>query len=147
MPSSGKVKTVVVINGPNMDRLGVREPGVYGSISLEELNKKIAKKAEALGLEAEFFQSNHEGDIVDRIGSAEEDAIVINPAAYTHTSIALRDALAAYEGEIIEVHISNIFAREDFRSKSLTASSCRGVISGLGAQSYLLALEGLKNLS
>ncbi|MEA3507137.1 MAG: type II 3-dehydroquinate dehydratase [Elusimicrobiota bacterium] len=140
------MKTVVVINGPNMDRLGVREPGVYGSISLEELNNKIAKKAETLGLKAEFFQSNHEGDIVDRIGSAGEDAIVINPAAYTHTSIALRDALAAYEGEIIEVHISNIFAREDFRSKSLTASSCRGVISGLGAQSYLLALEGLKNL-
>ncbi len=139
------IESVLIINGPNMDRLGEREPGIYGNQTLSELNSDIKDKAQKLGMKAEFFQSNHEGDIVDKIGSAKTDAIIINPAAYTHTSIAIGDALAAYDGEAVEVHISNIFSREDFRSISLTAPACRGMLCGFGSKGYILALEALKN--
>jgi 3-dehydroquinate dehydratase-2 len=141
-----RIKTVLVINGPNMDRLGNREPGIYGTMTLDELNAEIKERADKLDIKVQFFQSNHEGDIVDKIGSAKTDGIIINPAAYTHTSIALSDTLAAYDGEAVEVHLSNIFSREDFRSKSLTAPACRGAICGFGGKGYLLALEALGNL-
>ena len=141
-----KIKSILVINGPNLNLLGKREPGVYGSNTLEEINKSIRKKAEEKGVEIEFFQSNHEGDIVDKIGSATADALIINPAAFTHTSVAIRDALAVFSGPKIEVHLSNIFKREDFRRNSVTVSETDGMISGFGGHSYILALNAiLKN--
>jgi 3-dehydroquinate dehydratase-2 len=140
------IKNILVINGPNLDKLGQREPEIYGSTTLEEINGLVEEKASVYGWQVNFFQSNHEGDMVDRIGSASEDAIVINPAAFTHTSIALRDALKIFEGPIIEVHLSNILAREDFRHESLTAAAADGIISGFGAAVYVLALEALKGI-
>ena len=141
-----KIKTVLVINGPNLNLLGTREPDIYGSQTLDQINERIMEQSDRLDLETECFQSNHEGDIVDKIGDTKADAIVINPAAFTHTSVALRDALSAFSGVVVEVHLSNILAREDFRHKSLTAGAALGLISGFGSNSYLLALEALKDL-
>ena len=132
---------ILLINGPNLQLLGVREPGIYGGDTLPEIVARVRKAAEEAGYELTDFQSNHEGAIVDRIGSARADGfvgIIMNPAAYTHTSVAIRDALAA-----VEVHLSNIHAREEFRHTSLTAPMCIGVVAGFGADSYLLALRGL----
>ncbi|MBS7299326.1 MAG: type II 3-dehydroquinate dehydratase [Eubacteriales bacterium] len=137
----------LVINGPNLNMLGIREPGVYGSDSYEGLLEKIRNKADELGVEVEFFQSNCEGEIIDKIQSAygKMDGIVINPGAYTHYSYAIHDALKAVGVDTIEVHISNIHTREEFRHKSVTAPACRGQICGLGFDGYLLALEALVN--
>ena len=139
---------VLVIHGPNLNLLGMREPGVYGSDSLEAINALIQAEAQALGVEVSFFQSNVEGEIVGAIQGAlgAADAILLNPAAYTHTSVAIRDALAAVRLPAIEVHLSNIYAREEFRHVSLTAPVCVGVISGFGAQGYLAALRLIADL-
>jgi 3-dehydroquinate dehydratase II len=139
---------VLVINGPNLNLLGEREPDVYGKITLESINADMASLAEELRINIGFFQSNHEGEIVDRIGdcSKDFDAIIINPAAYTHTSVAIRDAVSGCGIPAIEVHISNIYAREEFRHKSLTAPVCKGQISGFGKNGYLLALRAVKSL-
>jgi 3-dehydroquinate dehydratase-2 len=139
---------VLVINGPNLNLLGKRETGVYGSLTLDEIAAKVEGLAGDLGLEVSFFQSNAEGDLVDAIQKAGGgyQALIINPAAYTHTSVALRDALAAVDLPAVEVHLSNIYAREEFRRTSMTAALCRGVITGFGAEGYLLALRAVAGL-
>ncbi|PKN02309.1 MAG: type II 3-dehydroquinate dehydratase [Elusimicrobia bacterium HGW-Elusimicrobia-1] len=139
------MKNILVIHGPNLNLLGEREPEIYGKFTLDEINAKVAAKAVSLGIAADFFQSNSEGDIVDAIHAARKkyDGIIINPAAYTHTSVALRDAISASGLPVVEVHLSNIYKREDFRRKSLTADACVGQISGFGVVSYVLAVEAL----
>lgn len=139
---------ILVLNGPNLNLLGKREKGVYGSLTLEEIVRRVEELAVELGVEVSFFQSNSEGDLVDAIQKAAGgySALILNPAAYTHTSVALRDALAAVELPAVEVHLSNIYAREEFRHTSLTAPLCRGVITGLGADGYLLALRAVASL-
>ena len=131
----------LIINGPNINLLGTREPEIYGSMTLDDINKDIAKCAKELGVETETFQSNIEGEIVDKIQQAKGvfDGIVINPAAYTHTSVAIRDAISAVGIKAVEVHISNIHAREEFRKNSLIAPVCIGQITGFKANSYKLA--------
>lgn len=136
--------TVLVLHGPNLNMLGTREPAHYGLQSLDEINQALTRMGEAAGAWIETFQSNHEGALIERIhqGAREPvDFIVINPAGYTHTSVALRDALAAVNIPFIEVHLSNIYAREAFRHQSLFSDLAVGVVSGLGAQGYELALE------
>ena len=140
------MKKILLINGPNLQLLGVREPGIYGVKTLPEIVEDLRKSASKLGYELEDFQSNSEGALVDKIGgslAAGVDGIIINPAAYTHTSVALRDALAAVALPAVEVHLSNVQEREDFRQKSYTAAKCVGVIAGFGAYSYELALLAL----
>ena len=139
---------ILVIHGPNLNLLGKREPEIYGKDTLADIDEKIAQKAEELGLSVETFQSNHEGALIDRIQQAAEDCsgIVINPGAYTHTSIALLDALLAVDRPVIEVHLSNIHRRESFRQHSYTAKAAAGIIAGLGANSYLLAMEAMAGL-
>ncbi len=132
-----------MINGPNINLLGTREKDVYGTMGYDELCKKLIAAAREMKLNLEIFQSNHEGALVDKVQSArlEADMIVINPGAYTHTSIALRDALAAVEVPFIEVHISNIYAREPFRHKSFVSDIATGVIAGFGTRGYFFALD------
>ena len=137
---------LLVINGPNIQLLGRRDPGIYGSMTLPQLELKLQETARELGVECECFQSNHEGAICDRIAEAAEDGTdgsVINPAAYTHTSIAIRDALDGVGLPAVEVHISNIHKREEFRHKSMTAPVCIGQIAGLGTMGYELAMRAL----
>lgn len=142
------MKTIGILNGPNLDRLGKREPDVYGAESLADLEKRLQTKAEALGVAVTFFQSNHEGALIDKLGEWADgatDGVILNGAGFTHTSVALRDAVAASGLPVIEVHISHIHAREDFRHVSLTAPMCKGVISGLGFFGYEAALEYFSN--
>ena len=142
------MKKILLVNGPNLQLLGVREPGIYGVKTLPEIVADLREYAVELGCELEDFQSNSEGALVDKIGgslTAGVDGIIINPAAYTHTSVALRDALAGVALPAVEVHLSNIHGREDFRHKSYTAAKCVGVISGFGAFTYRLALQALVN--
>ena len=136
---------ILLINGPNLNTLGQREPEVYGTTTLAEIESRVAERAKALGAEVRAFQSNHEGAIVDFLQQEGPgaDGIVINPAAFSHYSLALRDALAATGKPAIEVHISNIHGREWFRRRSVTGEVCRGVIAGLGWRGYLAALEAL----
>lgn len=136
------MKRVLVINGPNLNLLGKRERDVYGTQTQEEIFGKILAEARKLNMEADFFQSNCEGDIIDCIhkANAKYDVIIINPGAYTHYSIAIRDAIKAVEIPAIEVHMSNIYAREEFRSKSVIAPVCAGQISGFAGDSYIIAL-------
>lgn len=136
---------IVVIHGPNLNLLGVREPDVYGRITLAEIDRRIAELAAELGVEVRCIQRNGEGAIIDAIHRAgcDADGIVINPAGYTHTSVAIHDALKAVPVPAVEVHLSNILAREEWRQRSLTAPACAGVIAGLGVHSYLLALRGI----
>lgn len=137
------MKKILIINGPNLNMLGTREPEIYGKTTLKDIENEIKSAADKNNIEVEFFQSNHEGDIVDKICAAKNifNAIIINPAAYTHTSVAIRDAVAAVEIPTIEVHISNVYSREDFRHNSLIAPVCTGQIAGLGTKGYILALE------
>mgnify|MGYP003483794349 FL=1 len=137
------MKKILIINGLNLNLLGTREPEIYGKTTLKDIETELKNKAEKLNVEIECFQSNHEGEIVDKICNAKNnfDAIIINPAAYTHTSVAIRDAFAAVDIPAIEVHISNVYSREEFRHNSLIAPVVVGQIAGLGIQGYLLALE------
>jgi 3-dehydroquinate dehydratase-2 len=136
---------ILVLNGPNLNLLGVREPKTYGSETLADIEEACLERAAALDLSLDFRQSNHEGQLVDWVQEAREsaDGIIINAGAYTHTSIAILDALRACELPIIEVHLSNIFAREAYRHHSYISSVARGVICGFGAQSYILALDAI----
>lgn len=144
--TSGKVLPVrvLVLHGPNLNLLGSREPAVYGHTTLADIHQAMEAKARTQGVQIESFQSNHEGELVDRIQAARAEGIefiIINPAAYTHTSVAMRDALAAVSIPFIEVHLSNVHAREEFRRHSYFSDLAVGVICGLGAQGYELALE------
>lgn len=136
------MKKIIVINGPNLNLLGQREVEIYGRMNLKELSAQLGEIAKSHGIEIDFFQSNHEGEIVDKIQSSngDHDLIIINPAAFTHYSIAIRDAIASIDLPVIEVHLSNIYAREEFREKSVIAPVCAGQISGLGPFSYVAAL-------
>jgi 3-dehydroquinate dehydratase-2 len=140
--------TILVINGPNLNLLGVREPATYGRETLADIEEACLECAAALGLEVDFRQSNHEGQLVDWIQEAREsaDGIVINAGAYTHTSVAILDALRAADLPIIEVHLSNIYRREAYRHVSYVSEVARGVILGLGGQGYVLALEAMARL-
>lgn len=137
------MKKILVINGPNLNILGKRETEVYGTQTLEEIENQISDRAKKLNVEVECYQSNHEGALIDRIQAAmrKTDFIIINPGAYTHYSLAIRDAIKGCGIPALEVHISNIHAREDFRKASVIAPVCVGQISGLGSRGYLLALE------
>lgn len=136
---------ILVVNGPNLNLLGTREPEVYGTLTLEKINEELLKYAKELGVEIEFFQSNVEGEIVNAIQAARGNCagIVINPAAYTHTSVAIRDAISAVALPAVEIHISNVYAREEFRKDSLIAPVCIGQIAGFGLDSYKLAMLAL----
>ncbi len=141
-------KTVLVINGPNLNMLGKREPEIYGYTTLEDINNNLVKKGREKGIHIVTFQSNHEGEIVDRIQAARGNiaGIIINPAAYTHTSVAIRDALLLVDVPIIEVHISNIHKRENFRHHSYISGISTGQIVGLGTNGYALALEAISEI-
>ncbi|HEV3156920.1 MAG TPA: type II 3-dehydroquinate dehydratase [Candidatus Baltobacteraceae bacterium] len=136
---------VLVIHGPNLNLLGTREPATYGSATLEEVNALIAAEAQTLGLGVRCVQHNGEGDIIDELHRARQtvDAVVINPGAYTHYSYAIRDAVAAIGLPVVEAHLSNVHAREEFRTRSVVAPVCRGTIAGFGVVSYILALRAL----
>lgn len=140
--------TVLVVHGPNLNMLGGREPGVYGKSTLDEIDEEIKRTAADCGMIAETFQSNHEGEIVEKIHEALAgyDAVIINPAAYTHTSVAIRDALLMLEIPIIEVHLSNVHEREAFRHKSMIADVVTGQIVGFGKDGYMLAVKAVSNM-
>lgn len=143
------MKTIAVINGVNLDRLGRREPEIYGSQTLADLQKLLEEHAKKLGVELVHFQSNHEGEIVDKIYELSDSGVkfgIINPGAFTHTSVALRDCICGSGMKFVEVHISNIYTREDFRHNSLTAPVCLGQISGLGFGGYVAGLYYLAGL-
>lgn len=142
------MKPILVLNGPNLDRLGTREPGKYGTRTLAEINEGLAALAPGLGAQLSFFQSNHEGALIERIHATTSPegravGIVFNAGAYTHTSIAIRDALSAVAVPFVEVHLSNVHAREPFRHHSYLSDIAVGVVCGFGAQSYELGLRGL----
>jgi 3-dehydroquinate dehydratase-2 len=137
---------VLVIHGPNLNLLGKRETRIYGKKSLKDINKDIVSLASELGMDVQTMQLNSEGEIIEVIQKGDYEALIINPAAYTHTSIAIRDAIAAVNKPAIEVHLSNIHKREEFRRKSFIAEVAVGQISGFGPDSYLLALRAVKNI-
>ena len=139
---------IAVIQGPNLNMLGVREQHIYGGVTLEQIHAQLQNAADQNGVEIEFFQSNFEGEIVDRIQErlGTVDGIMINPAAYSHTSIAIKDALSAVSMPVVEVHISNIYKREEFRQKSITAGASTGVISGFGPFGYHMGLIALMQI-
>lgn len=143
-----KVKRIILLNGPNLNLLGTREPSIYGAISYNSICDALQKSAETMSVKLEIKQSNHEGELIDWIQEAGIcfDGILINPAGYTHTSIAILDAIKSVDLPVIEIHLSNIHARESFRAHSVTAAGAVGVIAGFGAQSYHLALEAMVNI-
>ena len=136
---------ILIMHGPNLNLRGEREPGIYGDTNFETVNAHLTQLAADLGLEAEVYQSNHEGDLVDKLHESRKTCrgVVLNAGAYTHYSYAIADAIKAIRIPVIEVHISNIFAREDYRHHSLITPACRGIIAGLGLEGYALALEAL----
>ena len=140
--------SILVIHGPNLQLLGEREVSVYGRVTLDQINAELSKLAQSLKVKLEIHQCNHEGDIVDLVGNSRGkfQGILINPAAYTHTSVAIRDALAASAIPAVEVHLSHVMNREEFRKVSLTAPACVGQVMGFGKTSYLLGLQGLISL-
>ncbi|MDU8945006.1 type II 3-dehydroquinate dehydratase [Ovoidimarina sediminis] len=139
------MSSILILNGPNLNLLGTRQPEVYGSTTLADIERLCRETASMLGLDLTFEQSNHEGVMIDMIHAAKgvHDAIIVNAGAYTHTSVALHDALVSVDLPVVEVHLSNIHAREPFRHKSFIAPAAIGQIAGFGAQSYLMALHGL----
>ena len=136
---------ILVLHGPNLNLLGTREPDVYGTTSLDEINADITAVAKEWGAEVEFFQSNHEGGLIDRVQEASSwaDGLLVNPAGLSHSSVSLRDALAAADLPVVEVHLSNVYAREEFRRHSYVSEIAVGVVSGFGAMSYRLGLHAL----
>lgn len=150
MTPSENMKPILILHGPNLNMLGIREPEVYGSTTLDDINNQLAELADELGCAVETYQSNTEGTLVDRVQEARtrNSGIVFNPGAYTHTSVALRDAISAVAPlPVVEIHLSNVYARPDeFRHKSLLAPVCAGQISGFGADSYALGLRALCRL-
>ena len=148
MAESASGPSILVVHGPNLNTLGTREPEVYGDVTLDAINAELTSLAQKRGAELEFFQSNHEGSLIDRIQDATSwaDAILINPAGLSHTSVSLRDALAATALPVVEVHLSNVFAREPFRHHSYVSGIARGVVTGFGPASYRMGLEALLDL-
>jgi 3-dehydroquinate dehydratase-2 len=148
MPDKSHQKRILVIHGPNLNMLGKREPDIYGHESLAEIDAQLQKRGQKLGIDVETFQSNHEGALVDKIQQAAGTVhgVVINPAAYTHTSVAIRDALVMLNIPIVEIHLSNIHRREPFRHQSMIADIVAARIAGFGSYGYTLALEGLVEL-
>ncbi len=146
--SAPRPRAVLVLNGPNLNLLGTREPGVYGTTTLAEIDARLIAEGGALGIEVRCLQSNHEGALIDALHAARAWAggVILNPGGYTHTSIALHDAIAAISLPVIEVHLSNTEAREEFRHRSLVARVCKGAIRGLGAHGYSLALLALAEM-
>ena len=142
------MKKIIILNGPNLNLLGNRETNIYGNTSLEKIEEISKTKCKELNIDLFFCQSNDEGKIIDLIQSVEKDydGLIINPAAYTHTSVALLDALRAISKPKIEIHLSNIYNREDFRKKSITSEGVNGLICGFGSLSYILAIEAMNNL-
>jgi len=143
----GKV-AILILHGPNLNLLGLREPKVYGSLTLTEIDSRLVRAGQEMGVEVRTFQSNGEGGLIDALHEAQgwADGVVFNPGAYTHTSVALRDAVAAIGIPVVEVHLSNVYARERFRHKSLIAPVCAGKITGFGWRSYLYGLQALVDL-
>jgi len=141
-------KPIFVLNGPNLNLLGVREPSIYGAVTLADVQRRTEARAQALGLRADFRQSNSEGELVDWIQEAREKAcgIILNAGAYTHTSVAILDALNAAEKPVIELHLSNVFRRESFRHHSYVSPAAQGVICGFGAKGYELAVEAMADI-
>ena len=142
------MKRILIINGPNLNLLGNREKQFYGETTLEKIKSLCEQHCETNEIECTFYQSNHEGELIEKIHSVDKgfDGIIINPAAFTHTSVALLDALRATSKPKIEIHISNIYAREDYRRKSITSEAVNGVICGFGENGYVLAIDAMKNL-
>ncbi len=142
------MSAILLLHGPNLNLLGTREPGVYGSMSLADINQRSVEFGQGLGVEVRCAQSNHEGALIDALHEARTWAggVVLNPGGYTHTSVALRDAIAAIGIPVVEVHLSNVYAREEFRHKSLVSAVCRGKISGFGWRSYLLGVQALVDI-
>ncbi|HEY3790510.1 MAG TPA: type II 3-dehydroquinate dehydratase [Bradyrhizobium sp.] len=143
------LKRLMILNGPNLNLLGVREPHIYGTITLAQVKQNCEQQAVRLGLELSFHQSNHEGELVDLIQSARQsaDAVIINPAGYSFTSIAILDAIKAFEGPVLEVHISNIHARDEHHRHSKISSVATGVICGLGPYGYIAAMHALADMA
>jgi len=142
------MKKILIINGPNLNLLGSREKNLYGDATLENIETLCIQHCKQIQIECLFFQSNHEGEIIEKIHSGDKDydGIIINPAAFTHTSIAILDALRATSKPKIEIHLSNIYSREDYRRKSLTSEAVNGVICGFGENGYVLAIDAIKNI-
>jgi len=147
MPPTHPSSAIHVLNGPNLNRLGLREPGIYGGATLDDIAARTAGRARERGFDTVFRQSNHEGELVEWLHEADESAgVVLNAGAYTHTSVALHDAIRSIRAPVIEVHLSNVFAREPFRHHSTISAAAKGVICGFGAESYLLAIDALAGM-